>query len=62
MSKKEKHTDPTPDFEKQTDAFFRNTKIPFSKSKEEVWDMLGSKLQATQSKKINQRLMRFQLR
>ena len=53
MSKKEKYIDPTPDFEKQTDAFFRNTKIPFSKSKEEVWHVLGSKLRTTQSKKIN---------
>ena len=54
MSKKEKHINPTPDFEKQTEAFFRQAQIPFSKSKEEVWHALELKLQSKQNTKISQ--------
>ena len=51
MSKKEKHINPTPDFEKQTEAFFRQAQIPFEKSKEDIWASLESKFATKQLEK-----------
>lgn len=51
MKNSEKNKNSPGNFEKQTEAFFYKAHIPYSKSKDEVWQQLGTRIEAVQLKK-----------
>lgn len=52
MKNSDKNINSPGKFEKQTDAFFEKAKIPYLKSKEEIWQQLEDRMTNSQTKEI----------